>query len=152
MRYRSKTQAAWLTLALGAFGVHRLYLYGLRDRLAWAFPPPTLLGLLGVQRLRALGQDDRLAWLLIPLLGLMLSLAMLTAIVQALTPDEKWDARHNPGQPVHATGWGPVLAAIVALLLGGAVLMGTLAYGGQKFFEWQLGPAVGRIQVRTWVG
>ena len=40
-------------------------------------------------RLRALGQDDRLAWLLIPLLGLMLSLAMLTAIVYALTPDEQ---------------------------------------------------------------
>lgn len=138
MRYRSKTLAAWLTLALGVLGVHRLYLYGMRDRLFWAYPLPTLLGLLGVQRLRALGQDDRLAWLLIPLLGLMLSLAMLTAIVYALTPDERWDARHNPGQPVHGTGWGPVLAAIVALLLGGAVLMGTIAYGGQKFFEWQL--------------
>jgi len=138
MRYRSKTLAAWLTLALGALGLHRLYLYGMRDRLFWAHPLPTLLGLLGVQRLRMLGQDDRLAWLLIPLLGLMLSLAMLTAIVYALTPDEKWDARHNPGQPVHGTGWGPVLAAIVALLLGGAVLIGTIAYGGQKFFEWQL--------------
>lgn len=136
--YRSKTVAAWLTLAVGALGLHRLYLFGPRDRLFWAYPLPTLLGLLGVQRLRMLGQDDRLAWLLIPLLGLMLSLAMLTAIVYALTPDERWDARHNPGQPVHGTGWGPVLAAILALLLGGAVLMGTIAYGGQKFFEWQL--------------
>ena len=136
--YRSKTVAAWLTLALGALGLHRLYLFGTRDRLFWVFPLPTLLGVLGVLRLRTLGQDDRLAWLLIPLLGLMLSLAMLTAIVYALTPDETWDARHNPGQPVHGTGWGPVLAAILALLLGGAVLMGTIAYGGQKFFEWQL--------------
>lgn len=141
MRYRSKTLAAWLTLALGALGLHRLYLYGRRDRLFWAYPPPTLLGLLGVQRLRVLGQDDRLAWVLIPLLGLMLSLAMLTAIVYALTPDETWDARHNPGRPGHGTGWGPVLAAIAALLLGGAVLMGTIAYGGQRFFEWQLEPS-----------
>ena len=150
-RYRSKTVAAWLTLALGALGAHRLYLHGARDRLAWAYPLPTLLGLAGVQRLRALGQDDRLAWLLIPLLGLMLSLAMLTAIVYALTPDEKWDARHNPGQPVHATGWGAVLAAILALLLGGAVLMGTVAYGGQRFFEWQLSQPVSGLQFRSWI-
>ena len=151
-RYRSKTLAAWLTLTLGVFGLHRLYLHGRGDRLAWLYPLPTLLGLVGVQRLRALGQDDRLAWLLVPLLGLMLSVAMLTAIVYALTPDAKWDARHNPGQPVRATGWGPVLAAIVALMLGGAALIGTIAYGGQKFFEWQLGPPVAGRQLSTSMG
>jgi hypothetical protein len=88
--------------------------------------------------MRNLGQDDHLAWLLIPLLGLMISVAMLTAIVHALTPDATWDARHNPGHAVTPTGWGPVMAAIVALLVGGAVLMGTIAFSGQKFFEWQL--------------
>ena len=136
--YRSKSVAAWLTLLLGTLGVHRLYLHGLRDVKAWLHPLPTALGLVGVLRLRTLGQDDPLAWLLIPLLGLMISMAMLCAIVYALTPDEKWDARHNPGHAVRATGWVPVLAAINALLIGGTVLMGTVAYGGQKFFEWQL--------------
>jgi hypothetical protein len=138
MHYRSKTIAAWLALLGGSLGLHRMYLYGLRDRVAWAHSLPTAAGLLGVQRLMSLGQDDRLAWLLIPVLGLMISQAMAVSIVYALTPDEKWDARHNPGQPVTATGWGPVLAAILALMIGGAVLMGTIAYGGQKFFEWQL--------------
>jgi hypothetical protein len=118
--------------------VHRLYLHGFGDRLAWLYPLPTLLGLFGVLRMRALGQDDRLACLLIPLLGLMISVGMLAAIVQALTPDEAWDARHNPGQDVTPTGWGAVMAAIAALAVGGAVLMGTIAFGGQKFFEWQL--------------
>jgi hypothetical protein len=136
--YRSKTLAAWLAVLLGALGVHRLYLHGLGDRLAWLYLPPTLLGLFGVLRMRALGQDDRLSWLLIPLLGLMISLGMLTAIVHALTPDEAWDARHNPGHAVTPTGWGAVLAAIAALAVGGAVLMGTIAFSGQKFFEWQL--------------
>jgi hypothetical protein len=98
------------------------------------------MGLVGVARMRNLGQDDALAWLLIPVLGLMISAAMFTAIVYALTPDEKWDARHNPGCKGKATGWGPVLAAIAALLVGGAVLMGTMAFGGQRFFEWQLAP------------
>lgn len=138
MSYRSKTVAAWLALLGGALGLHRLYLHGLRDRVAWAHWPPTVAGLLGVERMWALGQDDRASWVLIPLLGLMISQAALTAIVYALTPDEAWAARRNPGQPVVATGWGPVLAAITALLLGGGVLMGTIAFSGQKFFEWQL--------------
>ena len=141
--YRSKTVAAWLALALGTLGLHRFYLYGLGDRLAWLHPLPSLVGMAGVLRMRSLGQDDRLAWVLIPLLGLMLSATMLTAIVYALTPDEKWDARHNPDHAVVATAWGAVLAAIAALLIGGAVLMGTIAFSGQKFFEWQLEPSAG---------
>ncbi len=140
LRYRSKVAAAWLALLLGSLGAHRLYLHGWRDRLAWLFLPPTLAGLAGVLRMRALGQDDRLSWLLIPLLGLMLSWGMLAAIVSALTPDEKWDAQHNPGHAVVPTGWGAVLAAIAALMVGGAVLMSTIAFGVQKFFEWELAP------------
>jgi hypothetical protein len=63
---------------------------------------------------------------------------MLSAIVYGLTPDATWDARHNPGLPGRHTAWGPVLGAVLALLAGGIVLMGTMAFGGQKFFEWQL--------------
>jgi hypothetical protein len=137
MPYRSKTTAAWLALVAGSVGTHRWYLGGARDPWAWLYPLPTALGLVGVFRMRNLGQDDRLAWILIPLLGLALSAAMLSAIVYALTPDEKWDARHNPGHAVVATGWGAVNAAVLALLLGGTVLMGTIAFSGQKFFEWQ---------------
>ena len=103
-----------------------------------SYPLPSALGLLGVMRLQSLGQDDHLAWPLIPLLGAMISVTMLTAIVYALTPDERWDTRHNPEQAGPGTGWGPVLAAVAALLVGGATFMGTVAFGGQKFFEWQL--------------
>lgn len=139
MRYRSKTLATWIAIAGGAFGLHRFYLHGLRDRLGWLHPLPTLVGLAGALRMRNLGQDDALGWLLVPVLGLMLSLAMLTAIVYGLTPDEQWDSRRNPGQPGRATRWGPVLGVILALLVGGIVLMGTIAFGIQRFFEWQLG-------------
>ncbi|HOM13962.1 MAG TPA: hypothetical protein PLB41_11655 [Rubrivivax sp.] len=135
---RSKAAATWIAIALGAFGAHRFYLYGGRDRVGWCYPLPTLLGLAGVQRMRAFGQDDAAAALLIPLLGLTLSAAMLSAIVYALTPDDRWVARHRPGQPPQATGWLPVLGAVVALLLGASVLMGTVAFGLQRFFEWQL--------------
>ncbi|MBC7941160.1 MAG: hypothetical protein H7Z19_15630 [Chitinophagaceae bacterium] len=134
---RSKTVAAWLALVGGTLGLHRLYLHGGGDWLAWLHPLPTALGLLGVLRLLNLGQDDPVAWFLLPLLGLMISQAMLAAIVYGLTSDEKWAARHHPTLGVKPTAWGPVLAAMLALLLGGTVLMGTIAYGGQKFFEWQ---------------
>lgn len=137
-RYRSKTLATWIAVLGGAFGLHRFYLHGVRDGVGWLHPWPTLIGLAGVWRMRELGQDDRLAWLLIPLLGLTLSAVMLTAIVYGLTPDERWDARHNSGQPGRHTGWGPVLGVILALFIGGVVLMGTIAFTGQKYFEWQL--------------
>ena len=136
--YKSKTLAAWLAVIGGTLGFHRLYLHGFADRLAWLHVLPTLIGAIGVLRMRELGQDDRLSWLLIPILGLMIAQAMLHAIVYGLTPDERWDSRHNPGLQPRSTGWGPVLAVIVALLVGATALMGTIAFGGQKFFEWQL--------------
>lgn len=137
-RYRSKTLATWLALLVGAFGIHRLYLHGWRDRWAWLHPWPTLAGLYGIQRVQALGQDDQLSWLLLPLLGLMIAQACLFAILYGLTPDERWDARRNPGAPVRATGWGPVLGVIAALMIGATALMATIAFGGQRYFEWQV--------------
>jgi len=138
MRYKSKTLATWLALLGGILGLHRFYLHGVRDALAWVHPLPTLAGLWGVHRVLELGQDDRLSWLLLPLLGLMLAQAALCAIVQGLTPDERWDARHNPGSPVHATAWGPVLGVIAALMIGATALMATIAFSGQRYFEWQV--------------
>ena len=134
---RSKTLATWLALVGGAVGAHRLYLRGLGDRLAWLHPLPTLAGLYGVQRMQSLGQDDRLAWLLLPLLGLMLAQAALAAIVYGLTPDERWDARWNAGATSPPSGWGAVLGVIAALLIGATALMATIAFSGQRFFEWQ---------------
>jgi hypothetical protein len=136
--YKSKTIAAWAALLLGSFGLHRLYLYGWRDRLAWLHPWPTLAGLYGVQRMELLGQDDRLSWLLIPLLGLMLVNATLCAIVYGLKSDEKWDAQHNLGQSSRPNGWGAILAVIASLLIGGTCLMATIAFSAQRYFESQV--------------
>lgn len=143
MTQRSKTVATWLAVLGGTLGLHRFYLHGWRDVWGWLYPWPTLIGLAGVQRMRAFGQDDHVAWVLIPILGLSITAAMLTAIVYGLTPDERWSARHNPGQPVQRTGWLPVLGVIVALLVGASVLMGTVAFSGQHFFEWQMEPPPG---------
>ncbi len=134
---KSKALATWIALVGGSLGLHRFYLHGLRDPWGWLFAWPTLLGLHGVQRLREFGQDDRLSWVLIPILGLMLAGTMLTAIVYGLTPDEQWNARHNPHGPPQHAGWATVIGVVLALMLGAGVLMATVAFSGQRYFEYQ---------------
>ncbi len=137
-RARSKTVATWLAVLAGSLGAHRFYLHGSDDVWAWLHPWPTLAGLYGVNRMLEFGQDDRIAWVLIPLLGFMVAGTMLVAIVYGLTPDDKWNARFGGGAPVQRTGWGPVLGVVVALMLGFGVLMATLAFSFQRYFETQM--------------
>jgi hypothetical protein len=134
--YKSKTLATWIALLGGSVGLHRFYLHGFSDRWGWLFIWPSLVGWYGVQRMRLLGADDHLAWVLIPLLGLMLSIAMLSAIIYGLTPDEKWNARFNPDGPQHRMNWATVIGVATALIVGGGVLMATLAFSAQRYFEY----------------
>lgn len=134
---KSKTLATWIAIIGGAFGLHRFYLHGARDIAGWLYPLPSLVGLYGVHRMQSLGQDDRLAWVLIPWLGLTLTAAMLSALVHALSADEKWNARYNLVGPASRSGWGTVIGAIVALMLGAGVLMATIAFSAQRFYEFQ---------------
>jgi hypothetical protein len=136
--YKSKTIATWVALIGGSVGLHRFYLHGFRDPWGWLFIWPSLVGLYGVQRMRHLGADDHMAWVLIPFLGLMLSIAMLMAIVYGLTPDDKWNARFNPAGPQHRVGWFAVIGVATALITGAGVLMATLAFTAQRYFEYQV--------------
>jgi hypothetical protein len=135
---RSKTLATWIALLGGSLGLHRFYLHGPRDVWAWLWPVPTLIGAYGVLRVIRIGQDDPLSWALIPLLGIAVAAAMLAAIVYGLMPDEKWSLRFNHGEPVAPAGWAAVIGVVIALLLGATVLMATIAFGGQRYFEYQV--------------
>lgn len=135
---RSKTIATWLALVGGAVGLHRFYLHGWRDGWGWLLPFPTAVGLYGVVRMRQFGADDHLAWVLIPVLGVVLAATMLTAIVYGLTPDLRWNARWNAGAaPGDEAGWLAVIGVVLALVFGAGVLMATLAFGAQRYFEYQ---------------
>ena len=148
-RFKSKAMATWLAIIGGSFGLHRFYLKGGRDLWGWLYPGPSLLGLYGVHRMQSLGQDDRLAWVLVPLLGVTLASAMLSAIVYALDADEQWNARYNPVGPASHSGWVTVIGAIVALMLGAGVLMATIAFSAQRFFESRAETHAGRPLSRT---
>ena len=138
MSTKSKTLATWIALIGGSLGLHRFYLHGFRDVWGWLSPWPTLLGLYGIQRVQQFGQDDQLSWVLIPLLGLMIASAMLAAIVYGLTPDDKWHARFNPTGPTPHSGWAAIIGVVLALMLGAGALMATIAFSGQRYFEYQI--------------
>ena len=123
-------------------GLHRFYLYGLTDMLGWLLPIPTALGVYGLERVQKLGQDDMLSWLLIPFLGFTLAGCAMNAIVYGLTPIEKWNGKFNPQgeelNPAGRTNWGTVIGVAIALLLGTTVLMSSLVFSFQRYFEYQI--------------
>ena len=139
---KNKTLAVWLALLGGVLGLHRFYLRGLGDWIGWLHPIPAALGWWGVQRVLTYGQDDKLSWLLIPLLGMTIAVSCLTAIVYALSDREKWNRWFNPDLPADAvsggTNWLTIGALVLALLLGTVAFMGSLAFGFQRYFEYQV--------------
>jgi hypothetical protein len=139
---KNKTLAAWLAFLGGPLGLHRFYLHGLGDLLGWALPIPTALGIYGVQRAQRFGIDDAWSWALIPLLGFTIAGCALTAIVYGLTTREKWNARFNRSAAEDATAggtsWATIGAVVLSLLVGTTVLMASIVYSFQHYFEYQV--------------
>lgn len=140
---KSKTAATWIAFLGGAMGLHRFYLHGFGDPWGWLHAAATMLGAWGLRRIAEFGQDDPLSWLLMPVLGFTIAAAMLQAITYGLMPDERWHARHNAhlshnGQPLPASGWAAVIGVVLSLLVGATVLMSTIAFSGQRYFEYQV--------------
>lgn len=139
---KNKTFTAWLTFVGGPLGLHRFYLRGLGDVLGWLLPVPTALGLYGIQRIRTFGQDDMLSWMLVPCLGFTIAACALNAIVYALMTPEKWNARFNPDAAPDAaaghTNWLTIGAIVASLMIGAAVLMASIVFSFQRYFEYQI--------------
>lgn len=137
---KNKTLATWLAFVGGPLGLHRFYLYGLADVWGWLLPVPTALGLYGIERVQQYGQDDVLSWWLIPMLGFTIAGCCLAAIVYGLMTREKWNAKF--GQPEDAdaggTQWFTIFAIVLSLMVGAGVLMASLAFSFQRYFEAQV--------------
>ena len=139
---KNKTVATWLAFLGGPLGLHRFYLRGLGDTLGWAFPIPTALGLYGIDRIATNGIDDQLSWMLVPLLGFTIATCALMAIIYGLMAPEKWNARYNPGLTPDAlpgrTNWFTVVGIAASLMIGTAILMASLAYSFEHYFQYQI--------------
>lgn len=132
MAFRHKALAALLAFLLGGLGAHRIYL---GQRLWWlplAVTVAMIPLLLGV---RNWYQSPAFFVLMVPVIA-----GFIEALVLALMPDERFDARFNPGsERRNRSGWDAVLVAIATLLVGATVLMATLALLFQTWFEHALG-------------
>ena len=122
VRHKNKTFATLLALLLGGFGVHRFYLKGPVDR----------LGLLHVCSLPITGilwgaVHPHPFYVILPLL-LSYVVGFVEALVIGLTPDEAWDARHNPGSgKVSNSNWMLALLLVLTVGVGAIALIGMIA-------------------------
>jgi hypothetical protein len=139
---KNKTLAAWLAFLGGPLGLHRFYLRGFTDLLGWLLPIPTALGIYGIARVQHYGLDDPWSWVLIPMVGFTIAGCALCAIVYGLMTREKWNARFNPSAapqaPAGATNWFTIAAVVFSLLVGTTVLMASIAFSFQRYFEYQV--------------
>jgi hypothetical protein len=139
---KNKTVAAWLAFVGGPLGLHRFYLFGMWDTLGWLLPVPTALGFYGIERVQKYGLDDVASWWLIPLAGFTFAACALNAIVYALMTPEVWNRKFNPSANEEAqagqTGWLTIGAIVCALLIGATVLMSSIVFSFQRYFEYQI--------------
>ncbi|MGB6106188.1 MAG: NINE protein [Pusillimonas sp.] len=120
VRHRSKVAAAWLACLLGVFGAHAWYMG--RPR-AWVWTLFAVLMLMLMQLYPVWWDSPPFLVLIVPIAA-----GFIEALVFALKPDEKFDAKYNAGSGrTTRTGWDAVIAAIVTTFVGGTVLMFGLA-------------------------
>ena len=119
-RFRHKALAALLAAGAGALGADRIYL----GQPLWWLPLGITFGavplLIGVTNWH---QTPAFFVAVAPVIA-----GFVRALVIALTPDTKFDARFNAGiDRRNHSGWGAVLIAIAALAVGTIVLLTTIA-------------------------
>jgi archaellum biogenesis protein FlaJ (TadC family) len=133
-RFRHKALSALLAAVAGALGLNRVYLgQGL-----WWLPLGVTLGVLPLLiGVRNWYQTPAFFVAMVPVVA-----GFLQALVLALMPDEKFDARFNASTDRrNRSGWDAVLVAIASLAAGTIVLTATIALLFQTYFESVLRPA-----------
>ena len=120
-RPRGKVAVGLLACLFGWLGAHWWYL---GRRYAWAVTLLAAVSLFCAFRYYPVWYDNPAFFLLfIPMID-----GFIESAVFSLMPDEKFDRRYNPdhGRPT-STGWGPVLVALLACLVGSVVSMFAIA-------------------------
>lgn len=137
-QHKSKLLTVALAFVFGSLGIHRFYLRGLRDPLAWAHLLATVVGVLGIASLRLGAGTPAFNWAFAVAGGASVIGAFLGAIVYGLRADDKWDATFNSRGTPTRSGWPVVILIILSLMIGTGLLMAGLAISFQTFFESQV--------------
>lgn len=128
--HKNKTFATLLASVAGGIGAHRFYLFGLRDFWGWIHLAAVLLALLLV----AAKPDSPLLFAGAPLVISVLA-AFIEALVIGLTPDDKWDRRHNSASGRQSSsGWPLALTLVLTLGVGAIAVIAAMARAFDLFF------------------
>lgn len=120
-QHKNKVLAMLLAIFLGGAGIHRFYLYGKRDFLAWNYLLALLLFICAV----VVAQGPH-SWTIsvITLFPVSIYMSLVEAIVIGLTPDDKWDTRFNPhsGQSTRSR-WPVAVLLVLTFAIGITALL-----------------------------
>ncbi len=121
--HKNKAFATLLAAALGATGLHRIYMQGPQDRWFFAYASSVPLAALLHNLFPALNWF----YALLPVLVAAIT-GLIEAFVIGLQSDEKWDAAVNAGSGKTSSSGGWLALTLVATLAWGAVLLiGTIS-------------------------
>lgn len=123
--HKNKTLITFLATTLGGGGVHRFYLYRKRDGWAWCYLIFFLAYAAGIAYLVSIDQigNHAMAWLPMSVL-----IAFIEALVIGLTPDDKWDTKHNASLLSQSnSGWPHVVLLVLTLATGFVILVACLS-------------------------
>lgn len=121
--HKNKTLTTFLASILGGVGAHRFYLFGKKDVWGWVH----LASLPCVLFLIWLIPDQPLLFTAAPLVVSILA-AFIEALVIGLTPDEKWDAEHNPSSGRQSvSGWPLAILLVLTLGVGAIAVIAAIA-------------------------
>jgi hypothetical protein len=113
--HKNKTAAALLALLLGWAGAHRLYLRGVHDKWAWLH----LASVAASSALMVMAPQANPFYQLLPVIVSLLT-GLLEGLVIGLMPDEKFDARFNPGSGRQSDSQWPLALLLVITMMAGA--------------------------------
>jgi len=128
--HRNKTFTTLLAAVFGSIGLHRFYLYGRRDWFGWLHIvslPVSVMAILMLNNVQPL------------FVGILFILSILSGFLEALviglTPDEKWDAKHNHNSGKQSEShWVLALILVATLAVGATAVIALLARGFDLFF------------------
>jgi len=111
--HKNKTIATLLASLFGGFGIHRFYLYGMKDIGGLIHLLAAVISVLAI-----VFGGDRPVIFLAGTFVLSAIAGFIEALVIGLTPDDKWDALHNANSgKVSSSDWP--LAILLVLTAGG---------------------------------
>ncbi|WP_422999615.1 NINE protein [Undibacterium sp. Ji67W] len=128
--HKNKTITTLLAVLTGSLGGHRFYMYGKRDKWGWMHFISLPISFIASHLF--IGQPGLATY---SALVLSFLVSLFEALIIGLTPDEKWDERHNKlSEHPSESSWPLALILVFTVGFGAIALIGTIARAFDLFY------------------